>query len=134
MAGYSQTPLIRRLGLKDGSACVVNPPDNYFDLIAPLPDSVLFQESLSGKLGFIHLFVKSLSQLKSTLTKARVHLVENGQIWVSWPKKASRIPSDLDENVIRHVGLGAGLVDVKVCAIDETWSALKFVIPLKDRK
>lgn len=134
MAGYSGTPLVKKLGLNRGTAYVANAPADYFDLIAPLPDSVQFKTSLNGRLQFIHLFATRTAELRVALKKGRAHLVDDGQIWVSWPKKSSGIESELDENLIRNVGLEIGLVDVKVCAIDQIWSGLKFVIPLKDRE
>ncbi|MGC3944109.1 MAG: DUF3052 domain-containing protein [Chryseolinea sp.] len=134
MAGYSETPLLKKLGLKAGaSACIMNPPEKYFDAIAPLPEGVVIKSTLRSSLDFIHFFVTRQSDFKARLTSAHDHLQPNGMIWVSWPKKSSKVPSDLDENIIRDFGLKSGLVDVKVCAVDDVWSGLKFVIPVKDR-
>lgn len=134
MAGYSQTPLLKKLGLKAGStACFIHPPDKYFDALAPMPADVIVTTSLSSSLDFVHFFVTRATDFKTHLTAARKHLKSDGMIWVSWPKKASKVPSDLDENIIRDFGLKSGLVDVKVCAVDYIWSGLKFVIPVKDR-
>jgi hypothetical protein len=135
MAGYSQTPLIKKLGIKPGSTtCIIHPPEQYFNAIAPLPEGVVVKNALRSTVDFVHFFVTRQSDFKTYLLSARDHLQLDGMIWVSWPKKASKVPTDLDENVIREFGLASGLVDVKVCAVDDIWSGLKFVIPLKDRE
>ena len=134
MSGYSQTPLIKKLGLKAGNiACIINPPRKYFEALSPLPADVEIKTALRASLDFVHFFVTGQSEFKTYLKSARDHLQPDGMIWVSWPKKASKVPSDLDENIIREFGLKSGLVDVKVCAVDDVWSGLKFVIPVKDR-
>lgn len=134
MAGYSQTPLVKKLGLKERAmACILNPPDKYFDAIAPLPEGVVIKTSMRATLDFVHFFVTKQSEFKERLLAASEHLQPDGMIWVSWPKKSSKVTSDLDENIIRDFGLKSGLVDVKVCAVDDVWSGLKFVIPVKDR-
>lgn len=112
---------------------VKNPPANYFDLIAPLPDGVTVLERPHSEVDFIHLFATRQSLFKTQFVKAKKILQKDGMLWASWPKKASRQPTDLDENVIRDFGLRSGLVDVKVCAVDEVWSGLKFVFRVKDR-
>jgi hypothetical protein len=135
VAGYSGTPLIKKLGVKpDQILFIHSAPKSYYEWMAPLPPNVVVKQILKGEMDFIHLFATSQRGMKELLPKLRTHLKQNGMIWVSWPKKASGVTSDLDENVIRTFGLSIGLVDVKVCAIDKTWSGLKFVIPLKDRK
>jgi hypothetical protein len=135
MAGYSETPLLKKLGLKPGQRMYsYSAPANYFDMLAPLPEKVVVMNKLHGQAQFFHLFVKSTTELKVQLKKAMEHMVSDGLIWVSWPKKASGVKTDLDENVIRDFGLKIGLVDIKVCAVDDVWSGLKFVIPLKSRK
>lgn len=134
MAGYSGTPLVKKLGLKPASVInVFQPPKNYFDLIHPLPEGVIVKEKLAGALDFIHLFVNDQKTFRQAFIKSREHLKSDGMLWISWPKKASKIPTDLDENIIRDFGLQEGLVDVKVCAVDEVWSGLKFVVRVKDR-
>jgi hypothetical protein len=134
MSGYSNTPLIKKLGLKAGDvACIIHPPEKYFEALSPLPADVQIKTALRASLDFVHFFVTSQSDFKTYLKSARDHLKPDGMVWVSWPKKASKVPSELDENIIREFGLKSGLVDVKVCAVDEVWSGLKFVIPLKDR-
>src|SRR5690349_6869203 len=106
MAGYSQTPLLKKLGLKSGAtACIIHPPAMYFNALAPLPQDVVVISSLRAKLDFVHFFVTAEADFKKHLIAARDHLEPNGMIWVSWPKKASKVPSDLDENVILDFGL-----------------------------
>ena len=134
MAGYSGTPLTKKLGLKPASVMYVfQAPDNYFDWLAPLPEDVKLLRKLAGELDFIHLFVKDQRLFRTEFTKSKKYLKKDGMIWVSWPKKSSKMSTDLDENIIRDIGLKEGLVDVKVCAVDDVWSGLKFVIRLKDR-
>ena len=134
MAGYSGTPLLKKLGLKSGStAYVYQAPRDYFTWLAPLPEGVKFKDKLAGQMDFIHLFVRDRKTFEKEFVKGRKTLSDEGQLWVSWPKKSAKIETDLDENVIRDYGLGQGLVDVKVCAVDEVWSGLKFVVRLKDR-
>jgi hypothetical protein len=133
MAGYSGTPLGKKLGLKEGFKCViVDAPEKYFDWISPLPSEVKFTKS--GKdLDFIHIFVKDLKTFSKQFLVNKKLLKKDGMMWISWPKKSAKIATDLDENIIRDFGLKNGLVDVKVCAVDETWSGLKFVYRLTDR-
>jgi hypothetical protein len=134
MAGYSGTPLVKKLGLKEGfTIFVYQPPEVYFDLLGTLPPDIVVKEKATGELDFIHLFVKEAKTFQKEFVKYKKHLVKNGMLWVSWPKKSSKVPTDLDENIIRDFGLKEGLVDVKVCAVDEVWSGLKFVIRVKDR-
>ena len=102
-------------------------------MLGPLPDRVNCAEQLGEKLDFIQLFATTQADLKRRFKEAKGCLAANGSFWISWPKKASGMASDLNENLVREVGLGLGLVDVKVCAVDETWSGLKFVYRLKDR-
>ena len=131
-AGYSGTPLVAKLGIKPGSRLqFVDPPANISTLIGSLPDGT--RTTARGSLDFAMLFVKKRSELVKRFGKLRDRLEAHGTLWVSWPKKASRVATDLTENVVREVGLAEGLVDVKVCAVDETWSGLKFVRRLKDR-
>jgi hypothetical protein len=134
-AGYSGTPLVRKLGIKPGMACAVqDPPDGYRGLLEGLPDEVTFRDPPGEDLDFVHVFVTERRDLPDHLARFRTAIVQNGMIWVSWPKKASGVETDLTEDVVREIGLAAGLVDVKVCAVDETWSGLKFVIRKKDRR
>jgi hypothetical protein len=132
MAGYSGTPLAKKLGIKEGSCvCFVNAPDR-FERELELP-AVTIVSARSKPLDFILLFVKSQRELTKQFALLAAKLSPNGMLWVSWPKKASGVITDLSENEIRNIGLGAGLVDVKVCAVNETWSGLKFVYRLRDR-
>ena len=116
------------------SAYVFHAPDNYFELISPLPGGTVFHDKPRNGLDFIHLFCDTQAMFKKELSKALKFLETDGMLWISWPKKASKVPTDLDENIIREFGLQSGVVDVKVCAVDEVWSGLKFVYRLKDRK
>ena len=134
MAGYSATPLQKKLGIKEGMHLyILASPSDYFDLISPLPEDAKVEVKLSTELDFIHIFVKDVKAFEKEFVRCKKHLKKNGMMWVSWPKKASKVPTDLDENVIREFGLSSGLVDVKVCAVDDVWSGLKFVFRLKDR-
>jgi hypothetical protein len=135
MAGYSGTPLINKLGLKPGAvACVRNAPKAYWDWLSPLPEDVAVRKSMVPGLSFAHVFATSTSEMKREVLAARKALTSDGMIWVSWPKKSSGAGTDLDENIIRDFALKNGLVDVKVCAVNEVWSGLKLVIPVKLRK
>jgi hypothetical protein len=134
MAGYSGTPLVKKLGIKPGQTLhVIDQPSNYFDWLTPLPEGLHVKAKLSGELDFIHIFVKRRKDFETVFPRAAKYLKKDGMIWVSWPKKSSKVTTDLDENIIREFGLGKGLVDVKVCAVDDVWSGLKFVFRLEDR-
>ncbi|MDP9200787.1 MAG: DUF3052 domain-containing protein [Gemmatimonadota bacterium] len=131
-AGYSGTPLVAKLGLKAGARMqLVSAPAAFGDTIGPLPDGV--KPVTRGTLDFAMLFVRGTSELKKGFPRLRDRLESNGVLWVAWPKKASGVETDVSENIVRSIGLEAGLVDVKVCAVDETWSGLKFVRRLRDR-
>lgn len=108
-------------------------PRDYFDWLSPLPEELMAKTKLGGELDFIHLFVKDQKTFKKEFVQSKKCLKKDGMLWISWPKKSSKVETDLDENIIRDFGLNEGLVDVKVCAVDETWSGLKFVFRLKDR-
>ena len=134
MAGYSATPLPRKLGIAEGmSAAVLGAPCDYATLLGGLPDKVSLVSSLDRPLDFIHCFETSETALRALFPQFRQALTPKGMVWISWPKKASKRPTDIDEGKVRAIGLESGLVDVKVCAIDEFWSGLKFVIRLRDR-
>jgi hypothetical protein len=133
-SGCSGTPLARKLGLKAGMRCaLIDPPAHYWDLLPDRPDDLSVLNPTAHDLDFVHLFVQARDGLPERLRALRAWIARDGMVWVSWPKKASRVRTDVDEGVVRHAGLAAGLVDVKVCAVDETWSGLKFVIPKTDR-
>lgn len=132
--GYSGKPLAQKLGIKSGMAVgVVDAPDHYRELLGNLPDGVLFRSVEEGALDVIHLFVASQNTLADHLPFLKTKIVPNGMIWVSWYKKSAKIPTDVTEDTIRDLALAIGLVDVKVCAVDDLWSGLKLVIRLKDR-
>ncbi|HEY3133966.1 MAG TPA: DUF3052 domain-containing protein [Gemmatimonadaceae bacterium] len=130
--GYSGTPLIKKLGIKpDARLLFVSAPSDFSALLGPLPEST--RASKAGTLDFAIVFVKSRSELTKQFPRLRDRLESNGMLWVAWPKRLSGVETDLTEGIVRDYGLVAGLVDVKVCAIDHTWSGLKFVRRLKDR-
>ncbi|HEV2115269.1 MAG TPA: DUF3052 domain-containing protein [Terriglobales bacterium] len=134
MAGYSGTPLVKKLGIKAGQRiALLSGPPGYRKTLGKLPEKVNCDEQLSGQLDFIQVFATTQAELKRSFSQAKRCLATDGSLWISWPKKASRVATDLNENVVREIGLGLGLVDVKVCAVDETWSGLKFVYRLKGR-
>jgi hypothetical protein len=134
MAGYSSTPLAKKLGFKEGfRAGFVNAPKSFEKELGSLPDGVEICEALRKPLNLIVLFVDSQKMLKKEFPQLAKKLPGNGMLWIAWPKKASGIITDLSENIIRDIGLAAGLVDVKVCAVNDIWSGLKFVYRLKDR-
>jgi hypothetical protein len=134
VAGYSSTPLVKKLGIKPGAKIfIVNPPREYFDWIFPLPENVDIKTKALAELDFIHVFAREKKTFEQEFRKAQKHLKSDGMLWISWPKKSSKMETDLDENIIRNFGLKEGLVDVKVCAVDDTWSGLKFVVRIKDR-
>ena len=147
-AGYSGTPLARKLGIKKGHRVLaLRPPPDYLDLLEGLPEGVSIRvaetpavESRSAgrsstvdPYDLIHVFALEKESLAQVLPDLKRLIVPNGAIWASWPKKASSVPTDLSGNVVRGLALENGLVDVKVCAVDRTWSGLKLVIPVKDR-
>ena len=133
-AGYSGAPLAKKLGIKPGFRVFAdNAPANYRDLLEPLPDDVAFVERIASDLDLIHLFTDSAQVLAAKLKRYIKKIKPNGAIWVSWPKKASKVPTDLTENVVRKLALATVLVDVKVCAVDGVWSGLKLVIRVRER-
>lgn len=134
-AGYSQTPLIKKLGLKPGMKVrLVDPPEHYFDLLETFPADVDFLEETTSVKDFIHYFTTGAAGLAEDMAALKSEIASNGMVWVSWPKKTSKVPTDVTEDVVRNLALTHGLVDVKVCAIDAIWSALKLVIPVKNRR
>lgn len=132
-AGYSGTPLAKKLGLKENfRVWLINQPHHYFSLFADLPHFQLLKRK-SKQVDFIHLFCTHQKELVKLYPAAKSALAIDGMLWVSWPKKTSALPSDLNRDWIRDYILPRGLVDVKVCAVDEDWSGLKFVYRTKDR-
>jgi len=135
MAGYSGTPLPQKLGIKPGLTIVlINEPANYRKLLGKLPDHVSFSDCIAANSTFVHLFSTKRNELEKKLSILRGKISDNGTIWVSWPKKSANAPTDITEDVIREVALPLGLVDIKVCAVDETWSGLKLMIRRENRK
>ncbi|HEV2387932.1 MAG TPA: hypothetical protein VGS20_11830 [Candidatus Acidoferrales bacterium] len=134
MAGYSGTPLVNKLGIKEGHrVAFLDEPPHYRRALGQLPRGVLCLSRFAGKFDLIQLFTTAASQLERGFARARKHLDSNGALLVSWPKRSSGVSTELDENAVRRIGLALGLVDVKVCAVDHTWSGLKFVRRLNDR-
>jgi len=136
MAGYSGTPLPRKLGLKPNTRFgAFNAPDHFAQLLGELPAGVTLRDASRGTspLDVIVCFVGSLTELRRMLPRARKRLDPAGGLWLCWPKKASGIATDLNDNAVRELGLASSLVDNKVCAIDEVWSALRLVVRLRDR-
>lgn len=136
MSGYSGTPLVKKLGIKAGhSVKLINAPKNFAKELQPLPENVRLTSAKPGKqLDFIMLFVDSARTLQKELPKLKQKLASDGIFWVSWPKKSSGIETDLSFDIVQQSGLKIGLVDVKICAVNDIWSGLKFVYRLKDRK
>jgi hypothetical protein len=135
MAGYSGTPLSKKLGIReDADVVLVGAPDGFELDMAPLPAGVTVRRRLGGRnLDVVLLFVTARADLERRFPTAARSLQPAGGLWVAWPKRSSGQPTDLSENVVRDIGLAAGLVDNKVCAIDDVWSGLRFVIRLVDR-
>lgn len=135
MAGYSKTPLAQKLGIKPGASVIaLGAPAGYRRWLAPVPEGVVFTDKAMASAGFVHLFVTERRKLESELKRLRKLLADAGTLWVSWPKKASGVATDITEDVIREVCLPLDFVDVKVCAVDETWSGLKLMIRRENRK
>ncbi len=133
-AGYSGTPLAKKLGIKEGFVVLgVNPPENFLELLEPLPGGVVILESPQPETDVIHFFTNSRDELFSGLAEQRNWIKQNGAIWVSWYKKAAKLPTEITEDTIREAAFPLGLVDVKVCAVDEKWSGLKLVIRKENR-
>ncbi len=134
VAGYSGTPLPRKLGIKSGCRlAVVSPPQDFHDTLGALPDGVQVRAQARGHLDVIVFFVTRRAELARRFPALARALVDDGGLWVAWPKRTSGVATDLTEGVVQEVGLGHGLVDNKVAAIDTTWSGLRFVVRLADR-
>jgi hypothetical protein len=128
-AGYSGTPLAKKLGIKEGmEVFTIDAPANYGMLVAPLPEGAKLVPRHSRATAMVHAFATSRAKLLEILREFRKALEPDGMLWVSWPKKASKVPTDITEDTIRELALPMGFVDVKVCAVDEVWSGLKLVI------
>ncbi len=134
MAGYSSTPLAKKLGIKAGFHIhVANEPETYWSALAPLPEKVDAVDRPVAELDLVHWFVSEKKVFERDFKRMKKLIKKDGMLWVSWPKKSSGVVSDLDENRIREFALNNGLVDVKVCAVDDVWSALKLVYRVADR-
>jgi len=132
--GYSGTPLVKKLGIKEGNRVYTkNAPENYLELISPVPKDVKILGRICRDLDVIHFFTQSKKELEKSILKMTQSIKPAGMIWISWPKKSSKVATDITEDVIREVILQLGLVDVKVCAVAQTWSALKIVIRKENR-
>jgi hypothetical protein len=133
-AGYSGTPLAKKLGIAEGSSVLpIGAPAHYRELLAPLPPRVRFTRHLEPSTDIVHLFVRRREVLAEHLRELYPTIRADAAIWVSWPKKAAKVETDITEDTVRAVALPLGLVDVKVCAVDETWSGLKLVIRTANR-
>ena len=133
-AGYSRRSLVQKLGVKEGTRLVaLGAPPNYRSLLGPLPSGAGIHGRLPASCDFIHKFARGRAELAREFSRLAGALTDDGSLWISWPKRSGGVATDLDENVVRQLGLAEGLVDVKVCAVDETWSGLKFVRRLVNR-
>lgn len=134
MAGYSGTPLQRKLGIKGGTGLYFhNAPPGFAQTLGPLPEGADVANEVRAGLDFILLFAGSEAELWTAFAGLAAVIKPDGMLWIAWPKKASDVPTDLSFDVVQRIGLEGGLVDVKVCAIDEIWSGLKFVVRKADR-
>ncbi|CAN5765757.1 DUF3052 family protein [soil metagenome] len=133
-AGYSGTPLAKKLGIATGDEVfLVEAPANYRELVAPLPDGVRFVARMGSETDIVHVFATQRARLEKGIAAARAKLKSDGVIWASWPKKSSKVATDITEDTVREIALPMGLVDVKVCAVDDVWSGLKLVIRRENR-
>lgn len=133
-AGYSGTPLAKKLGIKAGSTvAVLDGPTNFAELLDPLPDGVTLRTSLRGSIDLVVAFFDRSAACERRLPALAAKIHPDGGLWLAWPKKASGLATDLDGNAIRSLGLAAGVVDIKVCAIDDTWSGHRFAHRVADR-
>ncbi len=129
MSGYSGTPLAKKLGIVAGTTVhTIGAPADYRTLLDPLPEDVTFATRLTKSTDVVHVFTTSAADLRARLAKLRTSIAPASTVWVSWPKKASKVPTDITEDVIRTVCLPMGFVDIKVCAVSDVWSGLKLVI------
>jgi hypothetical protein len=133
-AGYSGTPLVKKLGIKENHLVVaVNAPEDYRDLLGPLADGVVITGVPKSAADVVHIFTNSRDELARGLAKYIKLIKQDGAIWVSWYKKAAKLPTEITEDTVREFAFPLGLVDIKVCAVDEKWSGLKLVIRRENR-
>lgn len=129
MAGYSGTPLADKLGIKAGmSVCASNVPGDYRAMVDPMPHDVTLVSRATRGTDLVHVFVSRAAELDAALKRYRRALAPTAVVWVSWPKKSAKVPTDITEDTVRAIALPLGFVDVKVCAVDATWSGLKLVV------
>ena len=134
MAGYSGTPLPRKLGIKPGNrVAILRAPDGLHNSLRPLPEGAVLRTCVRGSVDVILYFVRRRAELERRIVRLMGALHPAGGLWIAWPKRSSDIPTDITEDVVRDVALPLGLVDNKVCAIDETWSGLRLVVRLENR-
>lgn len=132
--GYSGTPLVKKLGFKEGfRAAFPGEPPGFRSVLGTLPAGAVVSRELKKPLDLILFFAKRKSELQKSFPKFVRKLSPKGMLWIAWPKKSSGVTTDLSFDVVQKAGLGAGMVDTKICAVDETWSGLRFVIRVKDR-
>ena len=133
-AGYSKTPLIKKLGIKPSyRVCFLHAPDHYAGLLGDLPEDVQLEDQLLAPLDFIHYFALEEGKLAIDFPALKEALKKTGMVWISWPKKSSKIETDLSFDKVQRIGLFNGLVDTKICAVDQDWSGLKFMYRKSDR-
>jgi hypothetical protein len=134
VTGYSGTPLAKKLGIEESHRVgLVNAPDHFADLLEPLPAGVELVPGVRSRRDLVVAFVRARTELEQKLDAMTRSVFPDGAIWVAWPKKAAKVPTDMSEDVVRAVALSRGLVDTKVCAIDETWSGLRLVVRRENR-
>lgn len=134
-AGYSKRSLVEKLGIKpDSTVAILNAPSDFNMTLGPLPGGVVLRSKPDKQNDFIHAFFLNSKKLDRQFPALKKALSQSGALWISWPKRAAKMDTDLTDNAVRKIGLRHGLVDIKVCAVDEVWSGLKFVYRLKDRR
>jgi hypothetical protein len=135
MAGYSGTPLNKKLGIKPGFCIYAkNAPTAYIQMLQPLPGNIQLLKRIGSNMDMVHVFFTEKEEILGELSQMLKHIKADGMIWASWPKKSAKLPTNITEDIIRNAALTLGLVDIKVCAVDEIWSALKLVIRKELRK
>lgn len=133
--GYSKRSLVEKLGIKPGArVAILHAPQGYDATLGDLPDGITPHVDLDGTYDFIQAFTPYRADLETEFPRLKATLVPNGTLWISWLKRASKRDTDLNEKLVREIGLNNGLVDVKVITVDKDWSGLKFVYRLKDRQ
>jgi hypothetical protein len=133
-AGYSGTPLVKKLGIGAGFyVLTVNAPDDYAELVEPLPDDVEISDQVRPPVDLVHIFTNTREELFRTLAVSRLIIKQHGSIWVSWYKRAAKLATEITEDLIRKAAFPLGLVDIKVCAVDDKWSGLKLMIRKENR-